>query len=94
MGRIVRAWSKKVKVITTLGYKGSQYFYKSRSILVKSEPVKVKDIVDSVGSGDIFTASFGYKYFLTKDIKKSLEFANDISRQCLFYPVNDLRFKI
>ena len=94
MGRIARVWAKKIKVIMTLGYKGSQYFYKSRSILVKSELVKVKDIVDSVGSGDIFTASFGYKYFLTKDIKKSLEFANDISRRCLFYPANDLRFKI
>jgi sugar/nucleoside kinase (ribokinase family) len=94
MEQIARIWSKKIKVIVTQGYKGSKYFYKNRSILVKSDPVKIEDIVDSVGSGDIFTASFGYKYFLTKDISKSLRFANNIARQCLFFPANDLRFTI
>ena len=89
---ISKKWSEKIKVIMTLGDKGVGYFYKNESIVVPVEKVEAEDIVDSVGSGDIFSASFGFKYFLTKDIKKSLEFANNIARQCLFYSADNLQF--
>ena len=82
---MAKVWSKKIKVIVTLGDKGSQYFYRGRSIFAKSNPVQKEEIVDSVGSGDIFTAAFGYKYFLKRDLKESLRFANDVARQCLFF---------
>lgn len=91
---IVQNWAERTHVIVTLGDKGSSYFYRNEFILVPVEQVKPEDIIDSVGSGDIFSASFSYKYYLTKDIKKSLEFANNIARQCLFYPADNLQFSL
>lgn len=87
-------WSKNTQVIMTQGDKGAQYFSQSTSFTATVDPVNPKDIIDSVGSGDIFSASFGYKYYLTKDVKKSLEFANDIARQCLFSKADDLQFTL
>ena len=78
----------------TQGDKGAQYFSQNTSLMVPVDPVDPKDIVDSVGSGDIFSASFGYKYYLTKDVKKSLEFANNIARQCLFSKADNLQFML
>lgn len=89
---ITKKWSKKTQVIMTLGDKGSSYLYQGEMLLAPVHQVKIEEIVDSVGSGDVFSASFGYKYHLTKDIKKSLEFANNIARQCLFWPANNLQF--
>lgn len=94
MKEIVEKWTKITQVIMTLGDKGSSYFHENNYIFESTEAVKLEDIVDSVGSGDIFSAAFGYKYYLTKDIKKSLQFANAIARQCLFYPANNLQFTI
>ena len=92
MRTIAQTWAQNTQVVMTLGDHGAEYLYKDESLVESVEPVKSEDIIDSVGSGDIFSASFGYKYFLTKDIKKSLKFANKIARQCLFYPVNNLQF--
>ena len=91
---LVQRWSEKTHVIMTLGEKGSSCFYKNEFIHRSVEKVKLEDIIDSVGSGDIFSASFGYRYYLTRDITKSLEFANNIARQCLFYPANNLQFSL
>jgi bifunctional ADP-heptose synthase (sugar kinase/adenylyltransferase) len=82
---ITHKWAKDIKVIMTMGDKGAMFLDKSHSCITSTKAVSHKDIVDSVGSGDIFSASFGYKYFLTKDILRSIEFANNIARQCLFY---------
>lgn len=92
MQSIAQKWAQKTHVIMTMGDKGAKYLYENESIVVPVEAVKPEDIVDSVGSGDIFSASFAYKYFLTKDMKKSLEFANIIARQCLFFAANNLQF--
>lgn len=94
MKSMSKKWSSKTNVIMTLGDKGAVSIYKGKKIFAPTRPVKVVDIIDSVGSGDIFSASFGYKYYQTKDIKKSLLFANDIARQCLFSPASDLKFEI
>ena len=94
MVSIAKDWSKNTQVIMTTGDKGAQYFSRDTSLSIPADPVNPKDIVDSVGSGDIFSASFGYKYYLTKNVKKSLEFANNISRQCLFYKADNLQFTL
>lgn len=94
MSNIAKDWSKNTQVIITTGDKGAQYFFKDTSFTVPVDPVNPKDIIDSVGSGDIFSASFGYKYYLTKDVKKSLRFANDIARQCLFSKADNLQFAL
>jgi sugar/nucleoside kinase (ribokinase family) len=77
-----------------LGDRGALYLDKKTKVLVPTDPVKPEDIVDSVGSGDIFSASFAYKYFLTKQIKESIVFANTVARQGLFYPADALKFTI
>ena len=92
INNIAKSWAGKTNVIITMGNKGAMHLYRSDSIFASVDPVKSEDIVDSVGSGDIFSAAFGYKFILTKNIKQSLEFANNIARQCLFYPANNLQF--
>lgn len=92
MQSIIRNWSKKTHVIITLGEKGSCHMYRNELDSIPTEQVEHEDVIDSVGSGDIFSASFGYKYYMTKKIKKSLLFANNIARQCLFYPPHNLQF--
>ena len=94
MINIIKNWSKNTQVIMTTGDKGAQYFSQNTLLTVPVVPVSPSDIVDSVGSGDIFSASFGYKYYLTEDVKKSLEFANNIARQCLFYKADNLQFTL
>ena len=94
MLNIAKVWSKNTQVIMTQGDKGAQYFSQNASLTVPVDSVNPTDIIDSVGSGDIFSASFGYKYYLTKDVKKSLEFANNIARQCLFYKADNLQFTL
>lgn len=89
-----KKWAQIIQVIVTRGDKGVHYYSKNDSLVVPVDPVKPKDIVDSVGSGDIFSAAFGYRYFETKDIKKSLEFANNIARQCLFYKADSLKITL
>lgn len=91
---ITHKWSKEINVIMTMGDEGAMYLNESGSYIVPTKAVPFKDIVDSVGSGDIFCASFGYKYRLTNNIDKSLEFANNITRQCLFFKPDDLRFTL
>ena len=87
-----RDWSNTTQVIMTQGDKGAQYFFQDTSFTVPVDKVNLADIIDSVGSGDIFSASFGYKYHLTKDVKKSIKFANNIARQCLFSKADNLQF--
>ena len=94
METIAKNWAKKTRVVMTLGDKGTAYLYKNEFFIAPVKPVKPEDIIDSVGSGDIFSASFGYKYYLTKDVKESLQFANNIARQCLFYPSSNLQFRL
>ena len=56
-------------LIVTQGSKGC--FYKNKKYEVP--PVEVKDVS---GAGDTFLAGFSYKFLLTEDIDKSIEFAN------------------
>jgi len=94
MNEYVKNWTSHTQVIVTRGDKGAYYHYKNKTISIPTVPVLVADIVDSVGSGDIFSASFGYQYFKTKNIKKSLQFANSIARQCLFYKADSLKITL
>ena len=91
---ITRKWAEEIKVIMTMGDKGAMYLDRMHSFIVHTEKVPVKDVVSSIGSGDIFSASFGYMYRLTQDVHKSLEFANSIARQCLFFKADNLHFTL
>lgn len=60
-------------LLITLGKNGCQYKDK---IYKSPDP---KDTIDVSGAGDTFTASFILKYFETKDIEVSINFANEMS---------------
>lgn len=92
MMHITRKWAKETNVIMTLGEKGAMYLDSTHSYIVPTKPVSYKDIIDSVGGGDIFSAIFGYEYYLTHDVRKSMELANNVARQCLFYSADNLHF--
>jgi bifunctional ADP-heptose synthase (sugar kinase/adenylyltransferase) len=61
------------KVLVTLGSRGAKYIDK---IFPSPDP---KETIDVSGAGDTFTASFTLKYIETKDIEKSIIFANEMA---------------
>tara|TARA_B100000212_G_C27377525_1_gene535383 strand:+ start:147 stop:881 length:735 start_codon:yes stop_codon:yes gene_type:complete len=63
----------KSNIITTLGAKGAQYEGK---IFESPNP---QQTIDVSGAGDTFTAAFIGKYFETKDMSKSIRFANKMA---------------
>ena len=87
MKRVAKEWAERYKivVIVTTGEKGAEIFTSQAMTPVSTDPVSEKNIVDSVGSGDIFSAGFGYLFQKTKDIISSVTFANKLARECLFY---------
>lgn len=60
-------------IITTLGEKGAKYDE------VIYESPKPQETIDVSGAGDTFTASFILEYYKTKDVEKSILFANEKS---------------
>jgi len=91
---ITHKWAQKIRVVMTMGDEGAMYLDSTHSFIVRTIPVPDEKIINSVGLGDIFSASFGYKYYLTKNIYASLEFANVIARQCLFFKPDKLQFTL
>ena len=61
------------KILVTLGSKGAKYIDK---VYPSPEP---KETIDVSGAGDTFTASFTLKYLETKDIEKSIIYANKMA---------------
>ena len=60
------------KFIITLGSKGAMYL---GTIHSSNNP---QDTIDVSGAGDTFVASFALKYLKTENVKKSIEYANDV----------------
>jgi len=91
-----KGWSSSMNVmpVVTLGAKGAIAFKKGGKILLPAIPVPEEDIIDSVGSGDIFSASFAYKYKQTNNLEEAGRFANAVARQCLFYKSEDIKIDL
>lgn len=62
-------------VITTLGEHGAEYQ------LTPYPSPDPQQTIDVSGAGDTFTASFITKYYQTRDVKTSIEFANKMAAQ-------------
>lgn len=86
MKKIAEQWAKKNNLIAivTLAEKGALVLTKEKETLVPTVPVLSEKIVDSIGSGDIFSAAFAYNYFQTKNSETATRFANKLARQYLF----------
>lgn len=76
--------------IVTLGEKGAVAFTASSEVRLPTTPLPEADIVDSVGSGDIFSAGFAYWLRQTGNIEEAGRRANALARECLRYSVHDL----
>ena len=89
-------WSLSMSTIpvVTLGAKGAIAFKHGEEVLLPAIPVTENEIIDSVGSGDIFSASFAYRYIQTNDIKAAGRFANAVARQCLFYTAANIKIDL
>ncbi|OGH10689.1 MAG: hypothetical protein A3B38_04375 [Candidatus Levybacteria bacterium RIFCSPLOWO2_01_FULL_36_13] len=76
-------WSKKygTTFLITKAQKGAIIISTEVKKTVPTNPIPSKEIVDSIGAGDIFAAAFGYHYFKTKDLEKSVDYANQIAKQ-------------
>ena len=93
---LAKTWADthKIIVIVTLGAKGAVAFTSGKEILLPTRPVSENEVVDSVGSGDIFSAGFAYRYRQTRNIKKAGKFANALARQCLFFTSGEIRIAL
>lgn len=61
------------KILITLGSKGAKH-----NDIIYPSP-NPKETIDVSGAGDTFTASFTLKYLETRDIKKSIIYANEMA---------------
>jgi sugar/nucleoside kinase (ribokinase family) len=88
-----KKWATNSNVISivTLGEKGAVCFKGNEEIIFPVNAVPQNEIIDSVGSGEIFTAAFVYKYKETGNLKEAGSFANAVARQCLFYKSSEIK---
>jgi sugar/nucleoside kinase (ribokinase family) len=91
-----KEWAQDMNVVSvvTLGEKGAVAFKGGNEILLPTVPLPENEIVDSVGSGDIFSASFAYKYKQAGNLEEAGRFANAVARQCLFYKSTDIKIDL
>lgn len=95
MLREATSWSQTYNVISvvTLGEKGAVALQSGNSIQLPTKAVAEEEIVDSVGSGDIFSAGFAYQYQKTHSIEEAGQFANELARQCLFFTSEEIKIQ-
>lgn len=77
--------------VITMSDKGALAIQNKKKIMLPATSVPQKDIVDSVGSGDIFSAGFAYRYYQSKNILLSGAFANALAGQCLFFTPHNIK---
>lgn len=89
---LAQQWAKKYNLITivTEGEKGAVAITKDNKVMLPARMVQESEIVDSVGSGDIFSAGFSYRYKQTSDLEEAGRFANELARQCLFFTPDEI----
>jgi hypothetical protein len=80
--------------IITEGAKGAMIIQNNIDTYIPTNPVDEKDVVDSVGGGDTFSAGFAYEYKRSHDIVKAGKFANAIARQKLFFKTDDIKLDL
>lgn len=94
MLNICRQWSQnnpKLIAVITKAEKGAIIIQRNIETYVSTAPVDEKDVVDSVGEGDTFSAGFTYQYKKTHDILKAGKFANAVARQKLFFKADKIK---
>ncbi len=95
MTELAKTWVAKgcATIIVTAGEDGAYIVTRDETIHVPIDRVPPDKIVDSVGSGDIFSAGLAYRYHQTKNWREAVRFANTLARQCLFYTPDEIVVK-
>jgi hypothetical protein len=93
MMKLAKVWVNKYKimVIITLGENGAVAIAPDQEIHLPTRAVPEHEVVDSVGSGDIFSAGFAYRYHHTRNLMEAGRFANELARQCLYYTPDEIK---
>jgi sugar/nucleoside kinase (ribokinase family) len=70
-------------LLVTMGYKGALMIHKEgkRIKLEKSAGRKISGFKDATGCGDVFSAGYIACYLKTKNLKRSLDFANRVAAE-------------
>lgn len=86
-------WVRKFNttIIMTEGGDGASVINAKEVKHIGTSAIPTEKIVDSVGSGDIFSAGFIYEYMKTKDITKAVRFANALAGDCLMFTPDRIR---
>lgn len=86
-------WAEKYGVtsIVTLGENGAVAIEGNTTTDLPTTPVPANKVIDSIGSGEIFSASLAYAYKKTGDLRKAGKFANAVAASCLFYTSDAIR---
>ncbi|MBI3486247.1 carbohydrate kinase family protein [Candidatus Daviesbacteria bacterium] len=95
--KLSKNWIKErhLIVVITMAERGALALTRHGEIWLPTIPVTSKEIIDSVGSGDIFAASFAYQFRKTHgDIEEAGRFANAVARQCLFYRADQIQIDL
>lgn len=79
-------WATKygLDVVVTIGEKGAKLYSKTGGDM-RVGTIANQNIVDSTGSGDIFSIAFGTKYVQSQNVEESISFANKMAGLCLSY---------
>lgn len=86
---IISEWlsfNRKIKVIITRNADGAAVYGADSEILIPTIPLAVDEILNPIGTGDVFGAACAYRYAFTLDIKTSVEFAHRAATQSLLGP--------
>ncbi len=89
-------WSEEYRItsIVTLGENGAVAIKDNKNTYLSTTPVAAEKIIDSVGSGEIFSASLAYGYKKTGDLEKAGKFANAVAKSCLFYTPDEIQINL
>jgi len=79
-----------LQVVMTMADEGATLFTSDTMKHVPTVPIPHEKIVDSVGSGDIFTAALVYRYKYTNNMIDAISYANRVASECLKYAVSGL----
>jgi len=80
---IAREWKKKsptTDIIVTEGPLGASVIGSNTSYDIPTTPVPPKDIIDSVGCGDVFAAALAYHYCQKRDLRVAIKAAHLAAR--------------
>ena len=83
---VSQQWARQnpaTKIIVTQGDKGASWVRQDSVISVRTQPVPERELVDTVGCGDVFSAACVHNYVSSKDVQTAMAVGNTAARERL-----------